>query len=397
MTEQRQRIERALTALVFDQPFFAVLAMRLEIQETAEVDTFATDGKRLLYNPQFCSELEDKQIITVLAHEVLHCAMGHIWRTPLGADHLIWNMAIDNEANWELEEANIRAKHSGEAQPFPWPSCGKCMEDRFKGWAAERVYTVLSQEQLQNQNQQGQQGQGKENNQSKSKSGKNQKPGKGFGDIIEGAQQDKSLKQTWEQAVVQAAKATEKSRGHIPGAIKELIEEITSNKIDWKGLLRDFLSTVAHEDWSFRQPNTRYTASEFMLPSLYNEKIGELIFAVDTSGSIGSDLLAEFIAEAQIALDELNPESLTLIYADSKIQKIKTYEPGDKIKLEAYGRGGTDFRPVFKWCNKRDSLPRVLVYLTDLEGNFPNQEPEFPTLWISTYGDKVPFGDLINI
>lgn len=391
------RIEKALTILVLDQPFFAVLAMRLQNIESKEIETFATDGTRLFINPDFCATLSDQEIVTVLAHEVLHCALGHIVRMPAGADMKTWNIAADNEVNWQLEEVN---KKSG-LNPFPWPSCGKILEDRFEGQAAEIIYNTLAnekpKEQKGNQSKQGTSGQkkGKSKSQGQDQAGETKKS---FGEIIPVPQDQKEeLKQVWERAIVQADKMA-RERGNIPSAIKELIEEITTTKIDWKSLLRDYLSATAKEDYSFQHANMRYADTDFLLPSLHNEKPGHLVFAIDTSGSISRELLTEYIAEAQRALDELEPEKLTVIYIDAAIQSLREYQPGDKIDLEILGGGGTDFRPVFEAMNKADDMPKVVVYLTDLAGQFPTECPEYQTLWITeTKGQAVPFGEVIEV
>jgi predicted metal-dependent peptidase len=37
----------------------------------------ATDGRRILFNPEFVHSLQPEELEAVLAHEVLHCALGH--------------------------------------------------------------------------------------------------------------------------------------------------------------------------------------------------------------------------------------------------------------------------------------------------------------------------------
>ena len=380
------KIEKALTELVLDQPFFAVLAMKLQIIESTETETFSTDGKSLYVNPEFLKELKPKEVVTVLAHEVLHCAMNHITRAPSGYDHKVWNRAVDNEANWCLEEYNQGQK----VQPFPFPFRDSIeMQDRFRGVACESVYKQLMKEPQQQQHQDG----------AGAGTGKGKKePGKSLGDVMPVKPEEKAeLEQSWQQAVVQAVKVS-KNKGKIPGAIQELVKELTSTKLDWKQLLRDFLSQAASEDWSWRKVNQRYSG-EFSFPSLYNEKAGHVVFAIDTSGSINADILAEYLAEAQQCLDELQPEKLTVVYCDSKINKVEDFGPGDKIPLRLVGRGGTDFRPVFELF--KDEAPKVLIYLTDLMGTFPTEEPDFPVLWVvldqSSFDRKAPFGDTITI
>lgn len=390
MASQLQRIDKAMTALVLDQPFFAVLAMKLVVSESTKVPTFGTNGRDLFVNPKFCATLSDKEIVTVMAHEVLHCALGHAWRMPIGYDSVRWNIACDNEVNWELEENNNTAKSRSAVPPFPWPACGKEMQDRFKGQAAEKVYRQLEKEPKQSGGQGQGQGQGKGNGQGDGDYGTD------FGQVLQADKNDKLLKEEWERAVVQAVKST-KGRGSIPSAIEEMVEKITSNKVDWRSLLRDCLYTIAKEDWNFQKSNQRYTATtEFIMPSLHNEKAGHIVFAIDTSGSIDQDMLKEFLAEAQMALDDLQPEKLTIIQCDAEIHKVEEYEPGDTISVKAYGRGGTDFRPVFKWCDKQEETPKVLVYLTDLDGDFPKSVPEFPVIWVTESRQEAPFGETVK-
>ena len=44
---------KARSRLLLDQPFFGTLCLRLKPVETEEIETAATDGKQLLYNPKF--------------------------------------------------------------------------------------------------------------------------------------------------------------------------------------------------------------------------------------------------------------------------------------------------------------------------------------------------------
>jgi hypothetical protein len=74
------RISKQRTALVLDQPFFGVLALRLKVVEDPLCKTFWTDGESLGYNPAYLGGLNDLQTRGVLAHEILHVANGHCWR-----------------------------------------------------------------------------------------------------------------------------------------------------------------------------------------------------------------------------------------------------------------------------------------------------------------------------
>ena len=67
------------------------------------------------------------------------------------------------------------------------------------------------------------------------------------------------------------------------------------------------------------------------------------------------------------------------------------------LRLEARGGGGTDFRPVFAALEEQGEAPAALVYLTDLCGPFPEVEPDFPVLWVSTSDREAPFGETVKL
>jgi predicted metal-dependent peptidase len=71
------RIQKARTALLLDHPFFGSLLFRLGARPTTSIQTMATDGISLFYNPDFVDTLNAAELIGTLAHEVLHPALQH--------------------------------------------------------------------------------------------------------------------------------------------------------------------------------------------------------------------------------------------------------------------------------------------------------------------------------
>jgi len=68
------------------------------------------------------------------------------------------------------------------------------------------------------------------------------------------------------------------------------------------------------------------------------------------------------------------------------------------VKLTAKGGGGTDFAPVFDYADKNLPDIQCLIYLTDLQGSFPEAEPSYPTMWISnSTTDTAPFGQVVRM
>lgn len=151
------RILRARSHLILDHAFFGSLAMRLKLVERSDIPTMATDGTSLFYSRGFLDSITSSVTLFVVAHEVLHCALGHHVRRK-GRDHMLWNMACDYVVNWMLKQAGFTAPDYALLDPA------------YAGLNAEEVYRILKKkqqdEQQQNQpdpnGQSGQSGQNKE-------------------------------------------------------------------------------------------------------------------------------------------------------------------------------------------------------------------------------------------
>ncbi len=115
--------------------FFAELAYKLKIIYTRhpEIKTAAVDGTHLFINPDFFAPLTEKQIVFILCHEVLHCALLHFARMA-GREPLKWNYATDYEINLMLADDGIISKSeiANELKGL--------INDQYKGMNAEQIY-----------------------------------------------------------------------------------------------------------------------------------------------------------------------------------------------------------------------------------------------------------------
>ena len=124
-----RKLTRARTQLLLNQPFFGTLCLRLKLV-TGELPTMATDGRRIVYDPAFVEELTVAELEAVLAHEVLHCALGHHCRRG-GRDPRLWNEAADLAINPILI-----------GNGFTLPS-GALLDPGFENLSAEEIYARL--------------------------------------------------------------------------------------------------------------------------------------------------------------------------------------------------------------------------------------------------------------
>ena len=93
-----EKLSRARTQLLLNQPFFGTLCLRLKLVPMPSFPTMATDGRRLVYNPAFVEKLTPAELEGVLAHEVMHCALAHHCRRG-ERDAQLWNQAADYAVN----------------------------------------------------------------------------------------------------------------------------------------------------------------------------------------------------------------------------------------------------------------------------------------------------------
>lgn len=122
----------------------------------AALDTAATDGKNVYYNPDFFDKLTDDERTFVYAHEVCHVAFNHILRSK-GRNQKLWNTATDAVINQMLKSENL-----------PMVSGGVDIADAINHSAEEMYDKLLEQEKNKKSNKNQQKGNG---DKSKSQSG----------------------------------------------------------------------------------------------------------------------------------------------------------------------------------------------------------------------------------
>jgi predicted metal-dependent peptidase len=312
-------------------------------------------------------------------------------------------VAADHAVNLFLGEYNRTAG----VRKLELPE-GGLADPKYTGMSAEQILAALKQQEQEQPQPEGQSGPDKGNGKSygKGESKQRTKDEGGWGEFEEpAASQDgetsaEDMKSEWERRLIQAATAA-KMQGKLPGCVEALIDKLVNPEVPWQQILERFVDQTSANDYSWAKPDRRFLPHDIIIPDLHDETLGEIVVAVDTSGSIYgcSDTLASFEAEINSLVQRCQPSKLTVLYCDAAIAATEEYGPSDTIKLTPKGGGGTDFRPVGDWIRQHNITPRVLIYLTDLYGTFPPHEWPFPTIWCA-YNNPTgvaPFGDTVNI
>lgn len=370
----QQKLDAAWVDFLCRDPFGSAILMgcRQIIDETGDVTkTMATDGENLWINPALVSRESRSALVTILTHEALHIASLHPYRRG-DRDPGPWNIACDKEVNGTIQGVEAEGKLK-----YEWPACGGIFPAATeRGQAAESLYSAAPER----------------------KDGDGDGDGDGMGGVRAPSNDPGAVEECQSRAKMRIAQAAAGvGRGNLPGEYQRLIEESLNPQTPWADLLREFIRELAKDDYSWTRPNRRYASSGFILPSLYSQRLGRIAVAIDTSGSIDSDLLNRFLCEVETIAHECKPETITLIDCDCEINSVRECEPSEPLPREFGGGGGTDFSPVFEHLDKEQDQPVCLIYLTDLLGSFPDQAPGYPVIWATIGKSEAPFGVTIHV
>ncbi len=232
-------------------------------------------------------DLTPPELERTLAHEVLHCALGHQCRRG-GRDPELWNRAADFAINPLLI-----------ANGFTLPA-GALIDPAFENLSAEEIYARLLKEgSATGQNEAAQHSHGgaggssrppgahgapatEPTNGSDLKSDPQQRnspsnegskgtparPG-GFGEVWDATDEAGSAaspagmrrqEHEWAIATEQALRAA-KSCGSEPARVERPLTESRQSQQNWRAILRDFVAATAPADYRWAPPNRRYVAA----------------------------------------------------------------------------------------------------------------------------------------
>ena len=185
--------------------------------------------------------------------------------------------------------------------------------------------------------------------------------------------------------------------GDLPLFAKRLLEKLKKPKLDWRTLLQNFIQQEIC-DYSFCPPDRRYDDNPFYLPD-FNEKedvVGNVLFMVDTSGSISDEMVALAYSEIKGAIEQFNGMLKGWIgFFDAEVTAPVPFMDEDELlRVKPVGGGGTSFYPVFEYVKEKmqDNLPETIVILTDGCATFPPEKMAegIPVLWLINNEHRTP-------
>lgn len=186
------------------------------------------------------------------------------------------------------------------------------------------------------------------------------------------------------QNMVNERKGSSKMWGKFSADFMNDIVAANTPKISWKEIIRRFNTSVVTTNTisTRKKANRRFDLDAPGRRRVYTTKI---IFAVDVSGSMSDDDLAEGFAVINSVCRHAEIEYV-LFDTEIKLVEKKMKKAKDKFKIK--GRGGTDFEMICRYAdkNKADGL---IIY-SDGYAPAPNPPKSCKVLWLLTGKDNKP-------
>ena len=395
------KITAAKVTIGLEHCFYGSLMGNLLFKSDTSHPTAYTNGVVLGYNPAFIETLNHDGVVAVVAHEIGHNALGHPYRRG-GRDPKLYNIACDKALNGEL------------AKEFKLPDWCVMPDPDEVGKSVEWIYARLADKQAQDNPPQPQpqpqpdpdtDEDGQEPTDEDGEGDAQEQPQPGDGDPL-GEVQDAPTgsddsgdpaptKEDWEQLASEAMNHAQ-LQGSMSGGMARTVEASLEPQIDARSLLIRFFQESNAADYTWTRPAARYLASGLYLPKLHSNSLGEIAVINDTSCSRGNVAMDSARKIVQSVIDDCDPAAVTVYHADAQVAQVDRIERGDPIEWNVRGGGGTDFRPALQ-AIEDEGTAICAVYITDLEGTFPEVPPPFPVIWLSTEKHIAPFGETVYI
>ena len=387
----RDKLIKTRVAMLLKYPFWGPLAARLKLEECDWCPTLATDGRSFYYNPNFIQKLDEQELIFGFGHELGHIIFDHMSRRG-DRNPQVWNMAGDYVINGMLVREGIG--RAIQAVPI-------LLDSKYTGKTADEVYDELMSNAVEikmtldmHMDPDGD-GDGEGEGEDDSKDGKGRPKMKPLTE-----EEKKALRDEWREAVLQAAKNA--GAGNVPGDIQRLVKDITAPVMDLKDLLRIQFSGSLKSDYTWMRPNRKAWHTGAVLPGQLPGEELDIVVALDASGSIGEDMLSDFLGMVQGSLDQFTSYKVRIITFDTSVYNEDEFTSDDGRDMGEYniqGGGGTAFECVWQWMKDNEVHPHQLVMFTDGYPGGSWGDPDYCDTLFVVHGSRditAPFGITAN-
>jgi len=387
----RDRLISSRVSLLLKHSFFGNLATRLQLINADDwCSTAATDGFKFYYNSRFIMMLKPKEVIFLVAHEVLHVVYDHMGRRG-NRDPQLFNIANDYCVNADLKKHKV-----GE-----FITTVDCLyEPKYEGWSSEKVYDDLMKniqklnidqliDKMIDDHLDGD-GDGEGEGDGDDKEGKGKRP------TMSEAEREQMRKDI-RDAILNAAQQA--GPGELPAGVERLVKELTDPVMSWRELIQTSLTSAIKSDYTWMRPSRRSWHMDAIMPGTNPGEEIDVDIYIDLSGSISNKQGMAFLSEVMGMMDMFDGYRVHVSCFDTEVYNTQEFTSENMDTVEDYqlkGGGGTDFTCIFKHLKEENRVPNKLIVFTDGYPFGSWGDAEYcDTLWI-IHGDpnpNPPFGN----
>ena len=410
----RERIQQEAEQWFLTEPvFFAVYCGHRLTMNANMLCPLRTGKGRVEYNPTVIDALQDNQLKDLLKVEMIRILLQHPYaRQPLGCKPMMLQTASDMVISpsynfswidlakpedyglpagqyyeWYANRLNEMAvHHDGDA---PSEGNSDTNEQQGEDISAPSVGQNDQSQDLQSMSQGQVQGHGDEG-------GQNQEQG----EALQGSMGEETAESAssadyssytalWEEDQFHTRQITDLVQsttqwGSLPGDMVELIKKAAEGKIDYRGALRTFRSSILSQKRRLTRmrPSRRFGFEQM---GSHYDFTTRLLIAIDTSGSVGSEELGRYfriittffkygIQEIDVLMFDWDVQGEPITFTEAK---------KSKQEFKVCGRGGTNFQAPIDYVKEHPNYDGLII-ITDGFAPIPEVPPFLRTklLWV---------------
>ena len=390
----RERLQQEAEQWFLTEPvFYAVYCSHRLTMNANMLCPLRTGKGRIEYNPTVIDVIQDNQLKDLLKVEMIRILLQHPYaRQPLGCKPMMLQTASDMVIS--------------PAYRFSWVDLAKpedfgLPKGQYFEWYANRLNEMVqgqqSQDQGEEQNQEQDQGGGQgqkqetDSTEKSAESATSETDGEesGENDKAGGESKDTDYTSLWEEDQFQARQITDLVQsttqwGSMPGNMVELIKKAAEGKIDYRGALRTFRSSILSQKRRLTRmrPSRRFGFEQM---GSHYDFTTRLLIAIDTSCSVGSEELGRYFRIITTFFKYGIQEIDVLMFDDDVQGEPITFTEAKKNKQEfkVRGRGGTNFQAPVNYVKEHPNYDGLII-ITDGYAPIPDVPPflRAKLLWV---------------
>lgn len=200
---------------------------------------------------------------------------------------------------------------------------------------------------------------------------------------------DNRIKSIVKKAIAHAD-STPRGWGNMSADTIRKIRQSTSNIVDWRNVLRNFVGTIARSNrsTSIKRINNKYP---YIHPGVVLGTGVRLLIAIDQSASVDDEMLSMFFGEL-LNLNKKMAIDILPFDCQANVADIKTLNKNSHYRLERVLTGGTDFNApsdIFNDVKHRNRWDALLIWT---DGAAPAPKPSHGRrAWVLGKGCNLQF------